>query len=49
MKESIVSYGDAVIITFSCMGGEGYDPEFQNHSYLAVGENEQAMVQHAVD
>ena len=44
---SVETYGDAVIITFSRVGGEGYDLEFQEYNYLALDENEQAMLQWA--
>ena len=49
VKDSIASYGDAVIITFSRVGGEGYDLEFQEYNYLALDENEKAMMQYAAD
>ncbi|MBQ9148119.1 MAG: glycoside hydrolase family 3 C-terminal domain-containing protein [Oscillospiraceae bacterium] len=47
VKDSIAAYGDAVIITFSRVGGEGYDLEFQDYNYLALDENETAMLQWA--
>ena len=47
VKDSIASYGDAVIITFSRVGGEGYDLEFREYNYLALDENEKAMLQWA--
>ena len=52
VKNSFASYGDAVIITLSRVGGEGYDlidmsnPEY---NYLALDENEKAMLQWAAD
>ena len=49
VKDSIGQYGDAVIITFSRVGGEGYDLEFQDFNYLALDENEKAMMQYAAD
>lgn len=49
VKDSISQYGDAVIITFSRVGGEGYDLEFQKYNYLALDENEKAMMQYASD
>ena len=49
VADSIASYGDAVIITFSRVGGEGYDLEFQEYNYLALDENEIAMLQWASD
>lgn len=48
VKSSIAEYGDAVIITISRVGGEGYDLEFQEYNYLALDENEKAMIQYAV-
>ena len=47
---SIEAYGDAVIITFSRVGGEGYDLNFDgiaDENYLALDENERAMLQYA--
>ena len=44
VKDSIASYGDAVIITFSRVGGEGYDLEFQDYNYLALSAEEQEML-----
>ena len=47
VKDSFAQYGDAVIITFSRVGGEGYDLEFQNYNYLALSEEEEQMLQWA--
>jgi len=47
VKDSFAQYGDAVIITFSRVGGEGYDLEFQAYNYLALSEEEQEMLQWA--
>ena len=47
VKQSITEYGDAVIITFSRVGGEGYDLAFQETNYLALDENEKAMLAYA--
>ncbi len=47
VKSSISEYGDAVIITFSRVGGEGYDLEFTDYNYLALDENERAMMEYA--
>ena len=49
VKDSFAQYGDAVIITISRVGGEGYDLEFQSYNYLALDENEKAMLQWAAD
>ena len=38
-----------MIITFSRVGGEGYDLEFTDFNYLALDENEKAMLQYAKD
>ena len=45
--DSIATYGDAVIITLSRVGGEGYDLTFQGSNYLALDENEKAMMAYA--
>ena len=54
VKNSIASYGDAVIITFSRVGGEGYDCSFPGYegvenaaNYLALNENERALMAYA--
>ncbi len=47
VKNSIGEYGDAVIVTFSRVGGEGYDLEFVDYNYLALDENERAMMEYA--
>jgi len=47
VKASIGEYGDALIITFSRVGGEGYDLEFVDYNYLALDENERAMMEYA--
>ncbi|MBR5472637.1 MAG: glycoside hydrolase family 3 C-terminal domain-containing protein [Clostridia bacterium] len=49
VKKSITEYGDAVIITFSRVGGEGYDLAFKEYNYLALDENEKAMLKYACD
>ena len=56
VKNSISEYGDAVIITFSRVGGEGYDPSFPGYegnadaqNYLELNENERALLQYASD
>lgn len=57
VRNSIASYGDAVIITFSRVGGEGYDCAFPGYvdgdgvttqfNYLALNEKERAMMAYA--
>ena len=56
VKNSISSYGDAVIITFSRVGGEGYDPSFPGYegnanaqNYLELNANERALLKYADD
>ena len=44
VKDSIASYGDAVIITLSRIGGEGYDCEFNAYNYLALSAEEKEMM-----
>ncbi len=43
--ESVVDYGDAAIVVFSRIGGEGADMEFDESNYLALDENEKALMQ----
>ncbi|MBE6532896.1 MAG: hypothetical protein E7676_05265 [Ruminococcaceae bacterium] len=56
VKNSISEYGDAVIITFSRVGGEGYDCSFPGYqgeanaqNYLELNANEKALLQYATD
>ncbi len=49
VKNSIAEYGDAAIITFSRVGGEGYDLEFTEYNYLALDKNEKALLKYASD
>ncbi|MGM9589318.1 MAG: glycoside hydrolase family 3 N-terminal domain-containing protein [Faecousia sp.] len=44
VKDSMSQYGDAVIITLSRVGGEGYDLEFQAYNYLALSPEEKDML-----
>ncbi len=45
VKNSVAAYGDAAIVTFSRVGGEGHDCEFQSVNYLALDENEKEMME----
>ena len=54
VKNSISEYGDAVIITFSRVGGEGYDCSFPGYNgqanaqnYLELNANEKALLAYA--
>ena len=49
VKNSIAEYGDAAIITFSRVGGEGYDLEFTAYNYLALSDEEKALLKYASD
>ena len=49
VKASFSEYGDAVIITLSRIGGEGYDLEFREFNYLALSAEEREMMQWAAD
>ena len=56
VKNSISEYGDAVIITFSRVGGEGYDCSFPGYegqanaqNYLELDANEKKLLQYADD
>ncbi len=41
---SVKEYGDAAIVVISRLGGEGADLEFQDLNYLALDDNEKAML-----
>lgn len=43
--DSVSEYGDAAIAIFSRIGGEGADCEFQDTNYLALEENEVAILE----
>ena len=45
VKDSVISYGDAAIITFSRVGGEGADLDHRNVNYLALDEHEKEMME----
>ena len=56
VKSSISEYGDAVIITFSRVGGEGYDCSFPGYegndnaqNYLELNANERALLKYATE
>ncbi|MBR5252081.1 MAG: glycoside hydrolase family 3 C-terminal domain-containing protein [Oscillospiraceae bacterium] len=41
---SVEEYGDAAVVTLSRVGGEGVDLTFKEYNYLALDENEKAMM-----
>ncbi len=43
--QSVEEYSDAAIVTLSRVGGEGADLEFTTVNYLALDENEKAMME----
>lgn len=43
--DSVSEYGDAAIVVLSRVGGEGSDLEYQSSNYLALDENEKAMME----
>ncbi|MBQ7944271.1 MAG: glycoside hydrolase family 3 C-terminal domain-containing protein [Lachnospiraceae bacterium] len=45
VKNSVASYGDAAIVTFSRVGGEGHDLTYDTLNYLALDENEKEMME----
>ena len=49
VKDSVAQYGDAAIITFSRVGGEGYDLEFQTMNYLALSQEEKDLLAWATE
>ena len=49
VKNSIAEYGDAAIITISRVGGEGYDLAFKEYNYLALDDNEKALLKYVSD
>ncbi len=42
---SVSSYGDAAIVTFSRVGGEGADCSYEDVNYLALNEDEKVMLE----
>ena len=54
VKDSVKEYGEALVITFSRVGGEGYDCSFPGYegvkdapNYLALNDNEKALLDYA--
>ncbi len=47
--DSVKGYGDAAIVVFSRIGGEGADMEYEDTNYLALDENERALMQAVAD
>lgn len=45
VKDSAASYGDAAIVTFSRVGGEGADLTFIGENYLALDADEREMME----
>ena len=43
--DSVAAYSDAAIVTFSRVGGEGADLEFAETNYLALNDDERAMME----
>lgn len=43
--DSVADYGDAAIVVLSRVGGEGADLEYEETNYLALDENERAMME----
>ena len=49
VKDSVAQYGDAAIVTLSRVGGEGADLSYSEVNYLALDENEKAMLQNVAE
>ena len=56
IKESVAEYSDALILTFSRVGGEGYDCSFAGYegnadalNYLELNENERLLLDYAAE
>ncbi|MBQ8189583.1 MAG: glycoside hydrolase family 3 protein [Lachnospiraceae bacterium] len=45
VKDSVAAYGDAAIVTFSRVGGEGADLQYDGVNYLALDDNEKEMME----
>ena len=48
-ESSFADYGDAAIVVFSRSGGEGADLAYGDVNYLALDENEKAMLQNVAE
>lgn len=44
VKQSVAQYGDAAIVTFSRVGGEGADLEFRKYNYLELSQEEKDLL-----
>ena len=49
VKNSVAQYGDAAIVTLSRVGGEGADLAYGDVNYLALDENEKAVLQNVAE
>ena len=49
VKNSVAQYGDAAIVTLSRVGGEGADLAYGDVNYLALDENEKALLQNVAE
>lgn len=47
--DSVADYGDAAVIVFSRIGGEGADMEYKDYNYLALDQNEKDMLKAVAD
>lgn len=45
VKNSVADYGDAAVVTFSRVGGEGADLDYSSVNYLALDANEKEMME----
>ncbi len=45
VKDSVSAYGDAAVVVFSRIGGEGADLDHRDVNYLALDENEKEMME----
>ena len=49
VKNSVAQYGDAAIVTLSRVGGEGADLSYGEVNYLALDDNEKALLQNVAE